>query len=429
MTTNTNPRIQLLLTGNEIMSGDTIDSNSARIARELAPFGLNIARKVTVGDDLALLKTELSRMREQADVVIINGGLGPTVDDLTAQLVAEVSGVALSEHVGALAHLQSWCAKRNLPLNEANRKQALLPEGCELIANPIGSAVGFAMPVGQCRVICTPGVPSELTAMLKTIAPSLGGEGQQRIVRLQSFGLGESTAQQMVNDEIRDWPEDVELGFRAGAPQMEIKLTTRSKAAQVKQDQYVARLKQLFGEHIIGEKDATIEAEVLRLLGERGQQLCTAESCTGGLIASTLTAVPGASEVFHAGFVTYDNDIKQRVLGVREATLKEHGAVSEAVVREMAQGALAASGAHYAVATSGIAGPGGGSAEKPVGTVWIAWGNAERIDTCGLLWPLSRTLFQTMISAAALDLLRRRLLGNKTPALYLQQRALRTSQP
>lgn len=416
--------IQLLLTGNEIMSGDTIDSNSARIAHALAPLGLSVTRKVTVGDDAQLLKTELANMSEQADIVIVNGGLGPTVDDLTAQVLAEVAGVSLTEHPEAMEHLQSWCQKRKHTLNAANLKQALLPQGCTVIPNPIGSAVGFEMHINQCRIICTPGVPSELAMMLEHLAPTFGDAGEQRIIRLQSFGLGESTAQQMVIDQIKDWPAEVELGFRASVPQMEIKLTTRSKTAHAAQDQCCDRLKQLFGDHIIGENNVTIEGEVLRLLTERGAQLSTAESCTGGLIASKLTTIPGASEAFQAGFVCYHNDIKHSVLGVKKETLNQHGAVSEAVVREMVSGALKASGADYAIATSGIAGPGGGSDDKPVGSVWIAWGDAQHIESCGLLWPVSRTLFQTIASAAALDLLRRRLLDSQETALYRQQRAL-----
>ena len=427
--TNSQLKVQLLLTGNEIMSGDTVDSNSAMIAQRLGELAIGVHRKVTVGDDVPLLQAELSAMINDAELVIVNGGLGPTIDDLTAEILAAVAGVPLEEHPQAVAHLQQWCAKRNLQLNAANLKQAMLPAGASIVDNPVGSAVGFEMTVGSCRVICTPGVPGELRAMLDGIVADLAARLQRpterSILRLQTFGLGESTAQQIITDEIPDWPAEVQLGFRAGAPQMEIKLSINSAAAADAQRHCRDQLQRLFGDHIIGEGDLTLAQRVLQLLRERNATLTTAESCTGGLIASQLTRVPGSSEGFHAGFVSYSNAIKQSVLGVREDTLAQHGAVSEDVVREMALGALDRASADYAIAVSGIAGPDGGSPEKPVGTVWIAWGDRNHIRTRGLCWPVERTLFQTMIAAAGLDMIRRILSGIEEEPRYFGQRRIR----
>ncbi|MDO8862637.1 CinA family nicotinamide mononucleotide deamidase-related protein [Haliea sp. E1-2-M8] len=423
------PQVQLLLTGNEIMSGDTVDSNSAMIALRLAEIGLGVYRKVTVGDDSNLLCAELLAMVAQADTVIINGGLGPTVDDLTAEVLAAAAGVELAEHPAALAHLQDWCARRNLPLNAANRKQAWLPAGARVIPNPVGSAVGFELTIGHCRVLCTPGVPGELRRMLDNIIDDLGRAlarpAQRHILRLQTFGLGESTAQQMIADALPDWPAAVELGFRAGAPQMEIKLAVSDAANLPLRAQCEQQLRALFGDHIIGEGDTQLAARVLELLQDQGETLTTAESCTGGLIASMLTRIPGSSAGFHAGFVTYADEIKTAVLGVRPETLAAHGAVSEAVVREMALGALQRSRANYAIAVSGIAGPDGGSADKPVGTVWLAWGSADQLQTSCLQWPVERSLFQTMVAATGLDMIRRRLLGIASEPRYVSQRRAR----
>jgi nicotinamide-nucleotide amidase len=289
--------------------------------------------------------------------------------------------------------------------------------------------VGFEMTLGGCRVICTPGVPGELSAMLDGIVADLAARLQRPpgrdILRLQTFGLGESTAQQIISDAVTDWPQEVELGFRAGAPQMEIKLSIHSAAAQATQRRCREQLQQLFGDHIIGEGNITLAERVLQLLRARGASLTTAESCTGGLIASMLTRVPGSSDCFHAGFVTYSNAIKQSVLGVNEETLAAHGAVSEEVVREMAEGALRRSGADYAIAVSGIAGPDGGTVEKPVGTVWLAWGDRQRMRTRCLCWPVERTLFQTMIAAGGLDVIRRLLLGIEEEPRYFSQRRVR----
>jgi len=422
-------KVQLLLTGNEIMSGDTVDSNSALIAQRLGELAIGVYRKVTVGDEVALLQAEMTAMAANADLLIINGGLGPTIDDLTAEVLAAAAGVGLEEHPQAVTHLQQWCGQRKLQLNAANLKQAMLPAGASIIDNPIGSAVGFELMLGECRVLCTPGVPGELRAMLDGIVADLeqrlARPVERNILRLQTFGLGESSAQQMISDALTDWPQEVELGFRAGAPQMEIKLSINRASAAPAQQRCRQQLEQLFGDHIIGEGDTLLAQRVLELLRERGETLTTAESCTGGLIASMLTRIPGSSDAFHAGFVTYANDIKHSVLGVDRDILASEGAVSEPVVRQMAEGAMERSGADYAIAVSGIAGPDGGSEDKPVGTVWLAWGRRGEIHTRCLLWPVERSLFQTMIAAAGLDMIRRTLLGTDLEPRYFTQRRAR----
>lgn len=421
--------MQLMLTGDELMSGDTVDSNSALIARELSGLGLTPSRRVTLGDDRKALAKEIEALCADADVLILNGGLGPTIDDLTAAVLADVAGSGLSEHPDALQHLEQWCKKRGLMLNAANRKQAMLPSGCTLIPNPVGSAVGFSLIVNNCLVMCTPGVPSELRAMLPIMIERLrdrfGITLQKDVLRLQTFGLGESTAQQLVVDHHPDWPREVVLSFRAGAPQLEIKLSVTRTEDLPLRDRCHQWLVALFGDHIIGEGDTRIAEAVLGLARESGVTISCAESCTGGMIASMLTQIAGASDVFPGGFVTYSNALKHSVLGVQESTLESQGAVSEATVREMVAGALNASGADLAVAVSGIAGPGGGSDEKPVGTVWLAWGDRERIDTVCLCWPVERVLFQTMVAAAALDVLRRRLAGIDKQSSYFDQRRMR----
>jgi nicotinamide-nucleotide amidase len=427
------PDIQLLLTGDELMSGDTVDSNSALIARELGSRGLAPGRRVTLGDDRRRLVGELALLVREADAVIVNGGLGPTIDDLTAEVVAEVAGVPLAEHAEALAHLTQWCAGRGLELNQANRKQSLLPLGCELLHNPVGSAPGFCLQIGACLVLCTPGVPGELRAMLGDLCARLGAHlpapARRDVLRLQTFGLGESSAQQLIRDRCPDWPEEVTLSFRAGAPQLEIKLIVDDPAHRPLRDHCRARLEALFGDHILGEGDTRIAARVIELARDQGLRVTCAESCTGGNIAAMLTAIPGSSEVFPGGFVTYSNALKASVLGVQEATLEEQGAVSEATVREMARGALLRADADLAVAVSGIAGPGGGSASKPVGTVWLAWGCRSRIDTVCLTWPVERVLFQTMVAAAGLDALRRRLQGITSLPRYFDQRRVALGRP
>ena len=427
MSKTSQPVVQLLLTGNEVMAGDTIDSNSAMIAQRLGEAGLQVYRKVTVGDDPVLLQEEIAKLSNSSDVVIVNGGLGPTVDDLTAEVLARAAGIELNEDLTARAHIEQWCLARGAAVNDANLKQAILPSGCEILDNPIGSAVGFQLLLNDCLVICTPGVPSELRLMMDQVIANmqsqLGHFESADVLRLQTFGLGESTAQQIIADARIDWPDGVELGFRAGAPQMEIKISIGRPELAAQQQRCRNALETLFGDHIIGEGNTTLPERVLQLLDQQGKTITTAESCTGGLIASMLTRIPGSSSAFHAGYVTYANHIKQQELGVLTETLEQHGAVSEEVVVEMANGALKRSGADYAIAVSGVAGPDGGSEEKPVGTVWIAWGCDGDIRTRGLHWPVERTLFQTMIAAAGLDMVRRMLLGLNSEPRYFAQRS------
>ena len=291
------PVIQLLLTGNEIMSGDTVDSNSAMIAQILGVQGLGVKRKVTLGDEPGALQAELQALAGASDVVIVNGGLGPTIDDLTADVLAKVAGVPLQEHAEARAHIDAWCARRGLQVNDANLKQAILPAGCVILDNPVGSAVGFQLTLGNCLVICTPGVPGELRQMMPTVLANmethLGTFTPGNVLRLQTFGLGESTAQQIIADAGIDWPEEVELGFRAGAPQMEIKLTVRDGAHERLQRHCAQELEKLFGDHIIGAGDTNLARRVLELLRERGLTLIDA----GGCVRITPQVFNSAAEV------------------------------------------------------------------------------------------------------------------------------------
>ncbi|MEH6449493.1 MAG: CinA family nicotinamide mononucleotide deamidase-related protein [Oleispira sp.] len=422
--------IQFLLTGTELMVGDIIDTNSVMLAQSLKEHGAELTRKVTLGDDFDGLVAEIEHMSRHADVLLINGGLGPTEDDLTAEALAKVIEQPLEENTEALVHLEGWCEKRGFRLEGANRKQILLPRGIQIVANPVGSAVGFSVTHNNCQIICTPGVPVELKQMwqqeilpqLKSILPNLD---KVKTVKLHTFGIGESAIQNIFNSKLADWPKEIEVGYRAASPLVELKLTTRSEQAEKILPLWQMKLEPLLGAHILHfsdtEQPASIAKCVVDLLVENNQTLTTAESCTGGLIASNVTRIPGSSAVFEAGFVTYSNRIKTELLGVEEKTLNTHGAVSEAVVLEMARGALNASGSDWAVAVSGIAGPGGGSEEKPVGTVWICWGSIEKLQTKCLVYPTNRLNFQRFIANAGLDLIRREILEIKDAPSYFSR--------
>ncbi|OUR62715.1 damage-inducible protein CinA [Colwellia sp. 39_35_sub15_T18] len=424
------PKVQLLLTGNELMTGDIVDSNSAMIAQQLKELGLQISRKVTIADDLPLLINEINQLAAQADILIINGGLGPTVDDLTAQALAKATEVTLTEHSQALAHITSWCKKLGATLNEPNLKQAILPQGCEIIANKQGSAVGFKVNHLNCDIYCTPGVPHELSTMLiEQIKPDIMKKIPKELItdvtRLQVFGLGESTLQKMVNEQLPDWPSDIELGFRAGMPLLEVKLTTNSLQGHTQKEHWQQKISSLLDDHLIAQvtdKPLGLAKHLLLKLEQKNLKITTAESCTGGLIASMLTREAGSSQSFEAGFVTYSNAIKSKLLAVDEEILNNHGAVSEATVLAMAKGALLQSSADMVIAVSGVAGPEGGSKNKPVGTVWLAWGHKNNLKTVCLLIPLPRSHFQQYVASIGLDLIRRELINSQQTAQYIIER-------
>ncbi len=428
----TKVRIQLLLTGNELMSGVTTDTNSNRFAEMLARLSLSVYRRITIGDDMELLVHSIQSMSKECDVLLVNGGLGPTIDDLSAEALGKAFNLPLTEHAQALQQVKNWCERMNAQLSAANIKQAILPEGVGIIRNPVGSAPGFYIEKNNCLILFTPGVPSELEAMLKGDIPALLAQkfpnAQSALIdRYHCFGIGESRFQQTVDNEFPDWPKQVELSFRAGAPTLEIKLTTHSPEHHALKQVWKEKLFQLFGDYFVSEGEQTLAGAVVALLKHHNKKVTFAESCTGGKIASMLTEVSGASEVFEAGFVTYSNRIKSSTLGVTQQSLAQNGAVSETVAKEMLLGALHVSGADIGAAVSGIAGPNGGSAEKPVGTVCIAWGSVEQHQCVTFHMPRSRQLFQLMVAATALDLIRRQLLNIKNPPDYFGRKIVKNS--
>ena len=414
-------QVNLLLTGNELMNGDIIDTNSLMFAEQLNNIGLSINKKITIGDDSEQLCSEIVQLSQTADLLIINGGLGPTIDDLTSPALAQACGVDLQLQPQAHSHLKKWAARRNIILNEPNLKQAYLPKGCKIIANTTGSAVGFSITLGKCLILCTPGVPSELAQMLKDeIIPNLQlrfpNAIKPSIARLQTFGVGESTLQALIDDNLPDWPKEVAIGFRAAMPLLEIKLTPLNSQGKKNLTSSLQAISQLLGDHILqtGESDKNTLAEYLvPLLIKSKQKITVAESCTGGLIASQIAAIAGSSAIFEAGYVTYSNEMKSKMLDVPSATLANHGAVSKATVLAMANGALEKSAADYVIAVSGIAGPDGGTADKPVGSVWIAWGTKKTLQAKYHYIPRTRLQFQQVVAARGLDLIRRMLINSK----------------
>ena len=373
-------KAEILATGDEIRTGALVDSNSAYIAEALLSAGLDVVRHSCVGDDLAELVAIFREIGNRSEFCVVTGGLGPTVDDLTSQAAAEAAGVGLSFHEQALKDVQAFFDKTGRPLNDSNRKQAYLPDGAEILRNPIGTAPGFSLVIGHCRFCFLPGVPQEMKRMMAghvlPMAQRLLGITASffRIRAVTTFGLAES----IVDERLKDFPTlfpQLKLGMRAKFPEIQVKFYGEGYDLQaIDQDLEAAAAYtgQLMGRNLVSLTGESMAAAVGRLLRERSRTLSLAESCTGGLLSDMVTSVSGSSDYFLFSGVTYSNQAKVSVLKVNPETIERFGAVHEETAKEMAVGAKTVSGSDYALATSGIAGPSGGSPEKPVGTVCIA---------------------------------------------------------
>lgn len=414
---------EILATGDELRSGALVDTNSAWIAESLRSIGVDVTRHQCVGDALQTLVEVLQEISYRCPVAVVTGGLGPTSDDRTAEAAALAAGVALEEHPAARQQVEGFFQRIGRPMSASNRKQALLPTTSTCIANPLGSAPGFALTLNGCCFFFLPGVPAEMQRMLTaSVLPAirqLPGCQEQivQVCTLASFGLPESVVGERL-EGFSDLFPDLELGFRSKFPEIQIRLyATGQQAASLTQRLEMAQtwVTERIGRHIFSARGESMEAVVGHLLKQQQATVAVAESCTGGLVAHLLTNVPGSSGWFLAGAVAYANSAKEKLLGVSSATLEQHGAVSEAVVAEMALGICHQTGATYGLATSGIAGPDGGTPDKPVGLVCLGLaGPNGLIRTRQLEYRFtSRAMNKALFAMAALDTLRRHLMSHE----------------
>jgi nicotinamide-nucleotide amidase len=412
--------IEVVTIGDELLLGYTVDTNAAHLARTLAAEGVEIARRTTVGDSAAAIASAVRDGLDRAGGVITTGGLGPTSDDLTKPSIAALfgRGMVLDE-----AHL-AWMEERftrlfQRPMPAANRQQAMLPEGARKLQNNHGSAPGIWLEDERGRwVAMLPGVPREMRGMLAdTLVPlireRLGDD--RRVVRsrtLRTTGVGESFLADRVAT-IQPGVGDVSLAYLPNADGTDLRVTVRGlepEEADRRLATAAARLREAVGDAVYGEDGADLAAVVLDLCRARGLTIGLAESCTGGLLGARLTAVAGSSDVVLGGVIAYSNALKTALLDVPPGVLAHQGAVSDAVVRAMASGARAATGASVGVGITGIAGPGGGSEEKPVGTVWIASDLEGAVESRRLRLIGDRAEVRQRAAQAALEMVRRRVL-------------------
>lgn len=424
--TLSSPLVSLLMTGSELMSGDTVDSNSAFLARALLEAGLSVTEMATVGDDSRQLVTQVLRLSGNSDLLIVNGGLGPTQDDLTAAILAQVAGCRIETHASAREHVLAWCSKRGIKPNATNLKQAELPAICQIFPDAPGSAPAFYLGIEKCLVIATPGVPSELKQITREhLLPFLRRHFSLAETtpwsKIQLLGIGESRLQEILDTEFKGITEFMEIGFRAKFPTLELKYRPHSGIAVTSTSfkHWEQALQERLSDYSLGTGDVSPAGLLVEALTQNGKHFASAESCTGGLVASQVTRIPGASAVFPGSIVCYANAIKHQVLGVPGHILETAGAVSRETVTAMLQGVLEVMQADIGVAVSGIAGPTGGTPDKPAGTVWIAWGDNKTFQAVRLHIPLERPAFQDLVATLCIDLARRWALGQLHIPAYL----------
>jgi nicotinamide-nucleotide amidase len=418
--------VELVNTGSELMLGRVLNTHQQWLCRRLADLGHIVSRQVAIADDGKKIQGAVAEALSRADLVITTGGLGPTSDDITRELIAELLGKKLLADENILAHIENFFAKRVRPRPPKTTVETFVPEGAEIFLNPTGTAPGLAMKLEPNSfradkktswLVMLPGPPRELRPMFDaSVVPLLQREfaGEIFICRtLRSIGIGESRVQEMVEDDLRPLVlRGLEIGYCVRPGAVDVRLTASGAGAEKLVGEGEAIVQKILGANIFGSDDDEIENVVVKLLAQNKKTLALAESCTGGLIASRITDVPGASEIFLGGVVSYTNAAKEKFLGVQAQTLSTHGAVSEEVAREMALGAREKFGSDFAIAVTGIAGPGGGTTEKPVGTMFIALASADGVKVKKMLNVWERATFKQVTATQTLEMLRGKLIDS-----------------
>jgi competence/damage-inducible protein CinA-like protein len=406
---------EIIAIGSEMLTPFRLDTNSLWLTERLNAMGVEVKLKTVVGDDEARLEETVRDAMKRSEIVIATGGLGPTEDDITRKIFARVLKRQLILEDAILEKIRARFARRNMPMPEINARQALVIRGAQILENGNGTAPGMLITEGNCTVVLLPGPPREMKPIFDaSVAPALKRRvGDMLIVRrtLSIFGLTESATDELAAPIYTKYRNpSTTILFKDG--QIELHLTAQARGASeaVKLlDELAGRLDEVLGEYIFSRNNETLEEVVGQSLKLRGYTLATAESCTGGLLAGRITDVPGSSEYFLEGVVSYSNEAKIDLVGVRKKLIETHGAVSEQVAGAMASGIRKRAGSTFGIGVTGIAGPGGGSPEKPVGLVYIALADGSQTATRKFIFPGDRQFIRTLSVNAALDMVRRKI--------------------
>ncbi|MEQ9437461.1 MAG: competence/damage-inducible protein A [Cyclobacteriaceae bacterium] len=415
---------EVITIGDEILYGQTLDTNTHWIGQHLSEIGVKIIRKVSLGDQREEIIKALDEASRRADIILITGGLGPTKDDITKKTLADYFQTPLVMNQEALAHITTLFGRRNLPMSALNEAQAMLPQACTMITNTMGTAPGMWFEQEGRVYVSMPGVPYEMENMMaQAILPKLRETFSLPVIyhqMIQTVGIGESWLAEKIEVWEDQLPPHIRLAYLPSFGRVKLRLTAVGEDRQQMEDEVAEQVRQvvpLIQQYIFGYGDNTLEEAIGTLLVEEEKTLAAAESCTGGFVAHTITSVPGSSRYFKGGVVTYSNDLKTGLLGVSEEVLAAHGAVSEETIRAMAEGVRTRLQTDFGIATSGIAGPDGGTPEKPVGTVWVAVADAHQTVAKKLTLSQNRLVNIQRSSVVVLDMLRqaiRKPLANQT---------------
>jgi len=411
-------KAEIITIGDELLIGQTIDTNSAWIGVELSLTGFDIHRKTSVHDKGSDILKELSDAAGRSDLVIITGGLGPTSDDITKPALCEFFNTRLVMNIEVLSMIENMMRRRNFPMNENNRRQAEVPESCTVLTNASGTAPGMWFEKDGTIFVSLPGVPSEMKYLMNQhVLPELKKRFTSQVIihrNIMTYGSPEARLAEILTDFEAGLPGDIRLAYLPSSGIIKLRLTGTGRDHKTITDSVEEQVRKLYAiipDLIYGENEELLEMSVGRLLREKHKTLCTAESCTGGNIAHLITSVPGSSKYYTGSIISYANCIKTLLPGIDEELIEKNGAVSEPVVKAMAEGARILLGTDFSVATSGIAGPDGGTEEKPVGTLWTAVASGSETVAEKHTFGTDRLLNITRFSLVALNLLRKQIIN------------------
>lgn len=402
----------IITIGDELLIGQVVDTNSAWMAERLNEAGIELYQITSVHDDREHILKALDDAFSRADIVLTTGGLGPTKDDITKHVMCEYFGTTLVEDSRVREHIHELYKERPDVLNRLTATQWLVPESATILPNRVGSAPIMVFEQTGKLLVALPGVPHEMKiAMTEQVLPYIGSKGRDEIIHrtMMLYGIAESTLALQIEDWENALPQSMHLAYLPKDGIIRLRLSSYGEATKEEIEQQLANLKPLIADYLIATEDLPLETILGNQLKARHQTIATAESCTGGRLAAALNAQSGSSAYYMGSVVAYDNTIKEQVLGVKHSTLEKYGAVSEQTVREMAEGVRALMNTDYAIATSGIAGPTGGTPEKPVGTVWIAWATPKGTTAECYRFGIAREreqITQRAVTAALVELIK-----------------------
>jgi len=407
---------EVITIGDEILYGQTLDTNTQWIGQQLNIIGIKIKRKMSIGDERQEIISALNEASARADIILMTGGLGPTKDDITKYTLAEYFNTTLERNDEVLQHIEKLFASRGRQITPTNEKQADLPKQCTVITNRMGTAPAMWFEQDGRIYVSMPGVPYEMKAIMKEeVLPRLREHFDLPIIihqMIQTVGIGESWLSDIIAEWEQQLPDHIRLAYLPSFGKVKLRLTAVGDSRELLEEQIIAEIEKvmpLIREYVFGLGDVSLEEAIAQMLMAENKTVSLAESCTGGFVAHRLTSLAGSSAYFRGAVVPYDNMLKEKILGVSSQTLAMHGAVSEPTVTEMAQQVRQLMQTDFGLASSGIAGPGGGTTEKPVGTIWIAVADATEVRTHKLMLSQDRLLNIQLTAVGLLNLLRKQL--------------------